>query len=180
MAGPLAVCCATWGVPGHKEGSAVTKQVTLPPNGQYVDVPFSPADDPWVTEAGVPLPGASLRIYAFYTTPETTSGDATPDTTAPPPLPRRRTLPPQTPSTGQSSSSSTLSRAMATPPSGGKDSLVPVLASIQTVTSSFARMSLEVAMEARAHRRSALMEHRGGPGSQPCRCGTWSTPNTAR
>ncbi|MDO4914470.1 homoserine O-acetyltransferase, partial [Corynebacterium sp.] len=37
-------------------------------------MPFSPADDPWVTEAGVPLPGASLRIYAFYTTP----GDATP------------------------------------------------------------------------------------------------------
>lgn len=60
----------------------MTKQVTLPPNGQYVDVPFSPADDPWVTEAGVPLPGASLRIYAFYTTPEITSGDATPNTTA--------------------------------------------------------------------------------------------------
>ena len=69
----------------NKEVSAVAEQVALPPNGQYVDVPFSPADDPWVTEAGVPLPGASLRIYAFYTTPGNatpaiTPGDVAPDT----------------------------------------------------------------------------------------------------
>ncbi|WP_366513566.1 homoserine O-acetyltransferase [uncultured Corynebacterium sp.] len=54
----------------------MTEHVALPPNGHYVDVPFSPADDLWVTEAGVPLPGASLRIYAFYTTADTTPGDA--------------------------------------------------------------------------------------------------------
>lgn len=92
------------GAPDNKEVSAVTKQVTLPPNGQYVDVPFSPADDPWVTEAGVPLPGASLRIYAFYTTPnatgttKTVAGDTapgantntTPPPTAPPTFPTTR------------------------------------------------------------------------------------------
>ena len=61
----------------------MAEQVSLPPNGQYVDVPFSPADDPWVTEAGVPLPGASLRIYAFYTTQGNATADITPDDVAP-------------------------------------------------------------------------------------------------
>ena len=82
-----------WGAPDNKEVSAVAEQVSLPPNGQYVDVPFSPADDPWVTEAGVPLPGASLRIYAFYTTqgnatPDITPDDVVPDTTAAADAPR--------------------------------------------------------------------------------------------
>ena len=72
-----------WGAPDNKEVSAVAEQVSLPPNGQYVDVPFSPADDPWVTEAGVPLPGASLRIYAFYTTPTNATPDIAPGDVAP-------------------------------------------------------------------------------------------------
>lgn len=39
----------------------------LPEHGASRPIVFSPVDNPWVTEAGVALPGAQLQVHAFYT-----------------------------------------------------------------------------------------------------------------